>query len=208
MTAHLKSFKPIYRNLKVFARSGAVSVRGTLDALWKKTEVMNLVAKIPGVTSIDLEELVILIKPISNQKLKAQVQNIIKLQPYLDSNTLTAEVNQGRVVLAGSVGSVGSVGSRETLHKLIDIIEHITGVREVEDLVTVDSTTTLRAGRKAAQLRLQIGVLYPHSQMKPILIGKQLVVEGVCPTLAEKREVLQYLKNIAGLEQIIDKLRV
>ena len=121
--------------LTVSVLHGSVTVKGEVDAYWKRGHAEYLVRDLQGVVAVTNE---VLVKPAlapEDQVIRDDVKMAIARCSCTGDDAIDVEVNKGQVVLSGKVTSLWSK------HMTPHVVESILGVKGVTDKLTVAGTT-------------------------------------------------------------------
>jgi osmotically-inducible protein OsmY len=84
---------------------GVVTLKGTVDAYWKKNRLNDLVQDVRGVTSVVNTVSVVPPDDIADQSIARQVVEALRRNDRIDVDTIDVTVENGRVTLSGYVPS-------------------------------------------------------------------------------------------------------
>jgi osmotically-inducible protein OsmY len=192
----------IYRGLRVRARGGAVSVSGTVSALWQKDEIEEVASNVPGVKSVGLRKVEVAHSGVSDRKVGSMVRSVLRNTSEVDEQTLSVSVRNGRVTLAGS-----TVGRRE-LWRALKLISHVRGVRLIEDVTVVSSTQKKRDRTLARQIREALDVTFAGEEIALSVFGGYVVLRGRVSTLGEKKRIERFIIGDPSVRRVVNKLEV
>jgi osmotically-inducible protein OsmY len=199
---HLSVAAGLYRGLRVRARDGAVSISGTVSALWQKDEIEELAANVPGVTSVGIHKLDVAHSGISDRKVAAMIRSVLRNTTEVDDLTISITVRNGRVILAGSVG-----GRRE-LWRALKLISHVRGVRLIEDVTVVSSAQKKRDRTLARQIREALDVTFAGEEIDLAVFGGYVVLRGRVSTLGEKKRIERFIVGDPSVVRVVNKLEI
>jgi osmotically-inducible protein OsmY len=118
-------------NIRVTVNEGAVTLRGEVDAYWKRNRAMALMLDIQGVIDV-VNELAVVPELIPQDEVIADdVKSAIERFTSLGQDSISVEVHHGLVTLTGNVPSLLSK------HNTPHIAECILGVKGVIDKLVV-----------------------------------------------------------------------
>jgi osmotically-inducible protein OsmY len=192
----------IYRSLRVRARGGAVSISGTVSALWQKTEIEEVAVNVPGVKSVSLGKVEVVHSGVSDRKVGSMVRSVLRNTTEIDEQTLSVSVQNGRVALAGTV-----VGRRE-LWRALKLISHVRGVRLIEDLTVVSPAQKKRDSTLARQNREALDVTFKGEEIALSVFGGYVVLRGRVSNLGEKKRIERFIIGDPSVRRVVNKLEV
>jgi len=91
------------QDLEVSVSTGFVTLKGTVDALWKKVYAENLVETEGGVLGIENHLAVVPSRDILDKDIAADIVDSIERKAIVNANDVTVEVSNGHVRLTGTV---------------------------------------------------------------------------------------------------------
>ncbi|MBD3339201.1 MAG: BON domain-containing protein [Candidatus Lokiarchaeota archaeon] len=118
--------------IKISVKIGLVTLRGTVDALWKKTLSEEMASGVTGV--IEIKNLLRVI-PSENKDDKIISRDIlvaIERNYKTNADEIDIKVENGEVYLSGAVPD------REAYLKVINIVRHTTGVKDLHDSLIIE----------------------------------------------------------------------
>jgi len=120
-------------SIEIEVSNREVSMKGCLDALWKKRKVKNIAINTKGVISIDDEIGIVPSRDYSDEEITHELEKAIDRRPVVSQDDVEVMVSDGEVTLEGSVPnwftySQVKVSSENTL-----------GVTNVIDRIKIES---------------------------------------------------------------------
>lgn len=121
--------------IEITARSGLLRLEGTVDALWKKHRAEELVLTFAGVLDVENRLSVVPTRRPTDQEIADRLTAALARNVLVSPETINVKVEDGRVMLSGSVPSVAA---RRAAH---ETGLYTTGVTDVENRITVVERT-------------------------------------------------------------------
>lgn len=121
------------RELEVDVNAGWVTLRGTVDAYWKKMRAQQLVAHEPGVVSIENHIAVVPTDDFLDKVLAENIVNSLETRALVDEEDVTVQVHEGEVTLTGMVPNWNARRAAE------EAVVYNAGVRNLINRVTVSN---------------------------------------------------------------------
>lgn len=201
--AHLKLITGLTTLPHVETRDGVVRLSGQVDRLRLAREVDQVVMRIPGVRSLDLNDLnVVPQQPATDAQLRRAARRLLSSSSDFDPSTLMMSVEGGRLRIDGSIPS------RSQARTLEERAAGILGLRAIENRAQV-SRTAHRVDRGVARrLRSQLTDLFPEADVRVSFFEGTAVLAGGVPDLRTRREIVELVGESPSVERIVDKLDV
>lgn len=92
-------------DLEVIVNAGRVTLKGTVDAYWKKLHAEELTAIEPGVAMIENHLAVVPTDDIVDKAIAEDIINSLETKDGVDADDVTVRVKDGEVTLTGSVST-------------------------------------------------------------------------------------------------------
>jgi osmotically-inducible protein OsmY len=124
--------------INVSLSDGVVVLEGTVDTLWKKIRVAELVADIIGVVDIENKISVVPTESIIDATIANRITYAINRNVNVNVDDITVVVKDGVVTLTGSVSKWAA---RMAAY---NVALHLIGVREVNNHIAVEPNTILK----------------------------------------------------------------
>jgi osmotically-inducible protein OsmY len=105
-------------HVRVRVDNGIVTLEGSVDALWKKLRVEEIVSQLTGVTAIDNELTSVPTKDTTDEVVAESVVSALKRNPMINADAIDVRVANGVVRLSGAVPnhSARQVAYHSALH--------------------------------------------------------------------------------------------
>jgi len=88
-------------DVTVFDR--CVTVKGTVDSIWRKTRIGDVVRNIFGVIDVNNALVVVPTKDISDQQITDNIVSAFRRNRFIPNDSVSVTVENGRVILSGKV---------------------------------------------------------------------------------------------------------
>jgi hyperosmotically inducible protein len=93
-------------DIDVSVENGWVTLRGSVDAYWKKVRAEELALGLSGVLGITNELAIVPTRRIEDKTIAEDIEAALERQFNIDQDLIDVKVENGKVTLAGSVGSL------------------------------------------------------------------------------------------------------
>lgn len=97
------------RDINVTVASGHVTLRGTVDAFWKKIIAEEIATSLTGVVDLTNELAVVPSRRVEDKEIAADITNALERNTNIDVNMVEVQVAGGVVTLSGSVGDLAAL---------------------------------------------------------------------------------------------------
>jgi osmotically-inducible protein OsmY len=114
-------------NIEVSVSQGVVTLKGTVNSLWKKWEAEQTVYRNFGVISVENHLTIVPTKSIVDQDIAEDIEKALDRNFYIDAEKVSVKVDKGIVTLTGEVNSTIARTQAE------DIAMYTAGVMDVEN---------------------------------------------------------------------------
>lgn len=201
--AHLKLLPGLSTLPSVEVRDGLVRLSGQVERLRLAREIERAVMGIPGVRSLDLEELIVVPVRVPDARLRRAARRLLASSSHdLDASTLALNVEGGRLVVEGSLPS------RAAARLLEERATGLLGLRAIEIRARI-SRSAQRADRGTARrLRDAIADLFPDADLRVSFFDGTAVLSGSVPSLRGRRELVEFVSDHPSVARVIDKTDV
>jgi osmotically-inducible protein OsmY len=201
--AHLRIFPELDPGrLRLFARDGLLSVSGQARSLAQRDQVVETLAKVPGVKAVVAESLRVRPGNVSDRTLKNRISRILREVPELDEATVLVEVRNGHVTLRGTARD------RRGIQRLETLIMNLDGPRGLDTRIEVSPDRQRTDSRQTRRYRKAIETLYPKEKVSLSFIDGAAVLGGVVRSLSTKRSIARLLQRDAATRSVVNKIRV
>jgi len=110
---------------------GIVTIKGTVDSLWKMSKVENTAYDVLGVVEVVNELAVVPTTTLRDEQIAQSIQSAFERNRHIDPDTVTARVVNGKVILSGSQPNWMAH------QNVIDIVRYSPGVNEMVDEIKI-----------------------------------------------------------------------
>jgi len=117
--------------IEITVDNGMVTLKGTVDAFWKKKIVERNAKNVFGVIEVNEELSVVPTKNIIDEDIARAIQDAMERDRHIRGDDIDVSVQDGRVTLSGEVVSQQVKSTLETL------VHYTSGVQELENNVMV-----------------------------------------------------------------------
>jgi osmotically-inducible protein OsmY len=181
---------------------GVAVLTGSVEHLWQAEAAANIARSVPGVQDVVSRAVRVRVDESSDREISTAIRKLVRVTSGLDPATLALEVDEGNVVLAGTVDSPLE------LDRVCSLIRNVRGVRSLKSYVTVSRNERRRDKELARQVQKALALRYPKERARVSVFGGIVVLHGLVG-LAETREALRTLAAIQpGVERVVNKLTV
>jgi osmotically-inducible protein OsmY len=186
--------------VKVRVQRGVVLLQGEVDAVWKVSELADLLASMPGVDEVVTSDVRVPFRGITDRTIARSVRNVLKGTVGLEDKTFGFRVSNGRVTLTGTATS------RREMDQVVHLIEHVAGVRSIENLVVISPPAKSRDRQSARQLSRLLATQFPSSRIDVSVFGGIAVLGGKARSRVQRREIEALVGTQPGVERVVSKL--
>ncbi len=123
-----------FSSIEVSVKNGIVTLSGTADSLWAQQRATELPQAIRGVRGVIDRISVGPLGTTNDSALKEQLAYLFLEDPVVERDDIHVDVAKGVVSLKGRVHS------RQEKHTALNLAKMVKGIREVRDLLKVEST--------------------------------------------------------------------
>jgi osmotically-inducible protein OsmY len=118
-------------DIDVFVENGWVTLRGSVDAFWKKIRAEELILGLSGVLGITNELAIVPTKEFTDKTIAEDIEAAMERDFNIDVDLIDVEVENGRVTLTGSVPSLPAFRAAKR------IVENTLGVLMVDNQLVI-----------------------------------------------------------------------
>ena len=200
--AHLRLVAPGPSSLEVMAQRGEVRLRGTVDALWKRSEVEDVVRAVPGVRRVVSREVRVEPPRRSDEAIDRDIRAVLAATSEVGDETLAVSVAGGVATVAGTAGDHAEV------ERILTMLRHIKGLRGITPLMTVSPKA--RPGESALAERLTTAAerLHQGEDLEVSVFGDTAVVRGRVKDGIARGLITQLVRRDPAISQVVDKLKI
>lgn len=201
--------------ITVEVKDGKATLTGSVESLQEKETARRVVAGVRGVESVDNRIEVAYEQDRPDAEIRKDVQKALRWDVLVDHGLLTVDVDDGKVILSGTVGSAAEV--RRARHDA-----WVSGVRQVdvsglkvdawareEDLrgqkyVDTPDPRIVEAIRKALSLDPRVA---PFDVEVKVVEGV-VTLRGTVDNLQAKRAATRDTRNTVGVTDVINRIKI
>jgi osmotically-inducible protein OsmY len=195
--AQQETFGPL---VKVRVQRSVVMLAGEVDAVWKISELADMLSSMPGVDEVVTSDLRVPFHGITDRTISRSVRNVLRSTVGLEDKTFSSRVANGTVTLTGSATS------RREMDLVVHLIEHVAGVRSIENLVVVSPPAKARDGRSARHLSRLLATQFPNARIDVSVFGGIAVLAGRTRSRAQRHEIESLVRTQPGVDRVVSKL--
>jgi osmotically-inducible protein OsmY len=200
--ARLRLSPDLSTSVKIEGRGDVIRLAGEVDALWKKHKLEDIVAGVPGVRSVRVDDVSVVGLRIRDREIARSIRRVIRDTSTIDESTLSTSVESGRVTLAGTVED------QREVRRVIALLSHVRGVRHIENLATLDPAQKRADSAIARRLQKLLSLTNPEQKVGVAVFGGVAVLSGRVRSLNVKRRLGDLVQQEEGLVRLINKIEV
>ena len=121
--------------ISVVADNGKVSLEGSVDALWKKHAIEEIISRIYGVIAVTNDLTITPGRNVEDEHIARHIISALERNRYVNAETVDIQVQDGVVSL------FGTVIDHRARRALENIVRNTSGVREVVDEVHIEQAS-------------------------------------------------------------------
>ncbi|MGF1465470.1 MAG: BON domain-containing protein [Sandaracinaceae bacterium] len=203
VNVHLRTASTAFgEGLVARARHRFVILEGTVDALYKVHAAQRVAEGVPGVEDVVADAVRVVGPERADRELADAVRLLLKHATEVDPSTIAVRAEGARVVVSGTVAD------QDELRRALDLVRHVRGVMEVESYLTVSATAREHDRTLARRLQAAIDTRAPKAGVEVAVFGGVAVLAGRVRGAAERSALVELVAGQAGVERVVDKLRV
>lgn len=193
-----------HAHIGITANDGAVTLMGYVPTFRQKLAAIEATERVEGVHAIvdNLEVRIDGIYSTSDDDLAERIAHVLRWNVSIPSKNIHAEIKNGIVTLSGTVEYFYQKSN------ILKNIEHVRGVKNVIDLITIQSGPVkidIKERIKAALLR--------HADVEASNVtvdvqGHTLFLEGQAESLAERNRIESVAWCTPGITTVVDHIRI
>ena len=199
---HARVAQRVDGDVDVQVVGGTARVTGRVPSFWAKQRLETILSHVPGITGVSTSKLRVVPEQRSDDEVLRAAQSLLSCLSGVDPKTVSVNVEDGILSIAGSVGS------HEGLERLQSVLGNLEGVRDLHDHVVVSSAATRRAHDLATRLEEDLQGIWPGSEVSVTVFGDIAVLTGHTKTLANKRAIAGFVADTDGIARVVNKLAV
>ena len=115
----------------ISSSGGTVTLKGVVDAYWKKKYAENIVARERGVIAVDNQLAVVPVEEISDLTLAKNIDALLEAKEGVDAGKVDLEVSDGQVTLSGNLSN------RHERKEVVDSVVYTAGVTAVVNNLSI-----------------------------------------------------------------------
>lgn len=184
------------------AVDGTVHVSGKVPSLWHKTDLEQFIAEAPGVQNVGTDDLWVAPSGLSDHHIAGAVRAVLRSTSSIDESTLSLVVRSGHVILAGTVAD------RRELDRIIGLLTHVSGVREIENATVVSPEQKMNDRTTFRRLSARLAATQPDLAISVAVFGSTVVLSGRVPRLSISRDIERLVRQDEAVSRIINKLQI
>jgi osmotically-inducible protein OsmY len=199
-------WEPSLRNddIAVAVRDGVVTLAGFADSFADKIRAERVAGRVKGVKAIanDIEVKL----PSSSQRpdpdLARAAVNALEWNILVPHDRIQAKVDKGWITLEGTVDHYYQKEEAERS------VRHLTGVKGVANLISVQPQPTPSDVKRRIEQALQRGAQFDAEHITVELDGHKAVLKGTVRSYAEFRDAERAARNAPGVTDVENRLTV
>jgi osmotically-inducible protein OsmY len=126
-------------DINVLVEGGVATLKGTVDAYWKKWKAEDLASEVRGVTEVVNELAIVSTGRWLDRDIAIDIEDAMDRNPTIEGEDITVKVEDGKVILTGVVPSWYVRSQTE------NIANYTAGVVEVDNNLQVESLVATRS---------------------------------------------------------------
>ena len=189
----------------VAVRNGVVTLSGQVGSYWQKVMAGKTALRTRGVTALANEILVHHITdPRTDSDIALAAHNVLKWNAQIPKDSVKVEVEDHVVTLTGEVEWQHQ---RDTARRLV---EHLVGVEDVRNRITLKPRPVARAGETEAMIRRALirNASIDADRIHAAASGTRVVLTGVASSYAEKRQAELAAWSSPHVDEVDNQIRV
>lgn len=200
--AHLRLLPGIDASVRVEANQGILFLSGETSFLWKKQVAVDAAASVAGVKSVVARDLRVARADVTDRSLAARVQRLLRDTAEVDETTLAVRIEQGHATLAGTVAN------RHELHRIVDLLANVRGIRSIDRLAVISERQQQRDRSAAKRLREAIAAQFPDEDVTVSFFGEAAELTGSVDRAQRKQQIERAVAEQDVVERVINKIDV
>jgi osmotically-inducible protein OsmY len=177
---------------------GVAFLAGEVKSLADLDACAEALARTPGLRRIVTRHVTVTDRQVTDHQLAGDVYQVLESAAPVHGSQIVVSVEEGRVRLEGEVRH------RRDARRVVELARHVTGVRSIEDAVTV----TNGGGISDETLSQLLAAAFPDSRALAVkTFDGVAVLEGVVTRASTRREVETQVRVEVG-RRVVNKLQV
>lgn len=198
--AHLRASAPVPVDLQVKTHRGVVELRGEVESLWAKRELESLVYDVPGVRRVVARDVRVPPTNRTDAEIEGAIRGVLAAASEIFEETIAASSRNGFVVLAGSVGD------RSEVRRILELVTHVSGVRDIEFLATISPEARVAERNAAKRLKRGIDRLLHHGSVRVSVFGATAVLTGTVRDVTARGLVEKFVSRDNAIQRVVNKI--
>jgi osmotically-inducible protein OsmY len=181
---------------------GTLSLHGEVDTLWKKERIVRMLGHVPGVVALVATDLAVSPSERADTDIAEHVRNVLCSASETLFDTVSVDVADGKVTLAGVVPN------HDDFEQVESLVGNVEGVLSVSNLVTVSEAAAARSRGTAKQLQEHIQNLWPNADVTATVFGGVSVLRGHVRKVADRQAIERHVRASSGIDRVVNKVVV
>jgi len=201
--AHLRAHAaPFGAHLAVEASGPFIVLRGSLDGLRKLELARQIALDVLGVEDVVAEGVEVTGPARGDRAIAAAVREVLRHTSDTDPSTLALSVRSGEVTITGSARD------KHEASRALELVQHVRGVRRVNDYLVISSKGKREDKALARRVRHSMKTRYPDARVDVAVFGNVAVLSGRVSRASVRDQMKKLVHRHEGVERVVDKLSV
>jgi osmotically-inducible protein OsmY len=202
LQARIKAMKSQSSRIKLWFENGIIYPIGRVKSLRKKEQLEKIIASAPGVEKVVDSGLEVPLNSETDREIEDRVNHEILRVKGVRLEAVTCSVNDGNVVLAGTVAD------KSSLLKLNSRIFNIFGVRSFRNLAAVSPEEFKADVKLAVRLRKKLRKMFKRDHFEVTVMKNVAVIKGEVKDPAKKPMVEAVVRAQSPISKVVNKVCV
>ncbi|MGH0030289.1 MAG: BON domain-containing protein [Myxococcota bacterium] len=198
--ARLRLVEGVGADLRVGAFDGVLHLRGSVPSLRLKETLVSFAEHVPGAKGVAARGLEVDGAGSSDRTVARRVRSL--LGDIVEGDTLSVSVNDGHVVL------MGTVEDRSAFEQVVALLSSVRGVRAITNLTRESPARRRRDHDVARSLQKAVEQAHPGARVRVAVLGDVAVVTGEVDRINTRTAIERRLRCEAEIARVVDKLEV